>query len=64
MKKIFLVLTALLILSSTTLAQDPTSIMLKFSNDTRYKNVDSASVLSDLVMEKLLATGRFNFRET
>jgi curli biogenesis system outer membrane secretion channel CsgG len=64
MKKFFLVLTALLILSSNAFAQDPTSIMLKFSNDTRFKNVDSASVLSDLVMEKLLATGRFNFRET
>ena len=64
MKKFFLILTALFILSSTASAQDPTSIMLKFSNDTRYKNVDSASVLSDLVMEKLLATGRFNFRET
>ena len=38
--------------------------MLKFSNDTRYKNVDSASVLSDLVLEKLLASGKFNFVET
>lgn len=64
MKKFFLILTAILILSSTAFAQDPTSIMLKFSNDTRFKNLDSASVLSDLVMEKLLATGRFNFRET
>ena len=64
MKKFFLIMTALLILSTTAFAQDPTSIMLKFSNDTRFKNVDSASVLSDLVMEKLLATGRFNFRET
>lgn len=57
-------MSALLILSSTAFAQDPTSIMLRFSNDTRFKNVDSASVLSDLVIEKLLATGRFNFRET
>lgn len=65
MKKIFLILTALLIcLTSATSAQDPTSIMLRFSNDTRYKNVDSAAVLSDLVMEKLLATGKFNFIET
>lgn len=64
MKKFFSIMSALLILSSTAFAQDPTSIMLKFSNDTRFKNVDSASVLSDLVMEKLLATGRFNFRET
>lgn len=38
--------------------------MLKFSNDTRYKNVDSAAVLSELVFEKLLATGKVNFNET
>lgn len=66
MKKFFLIIMALIICAatSTAFAQDPTSIMLRFSNDTRFKNVDSASVLSDLVMEKLLATGRFNFRET
>lgn len=66
MKKLFLILIMLIICveSSTAFASDPTCIMLRFSNDTRFKNVDSASVLSDLVMEKLLATGRFNFRET
>lgn len=66
MKKFFVILTALIIcaLSSTTFAEAPTCVMLKFSNDTRYKNIDSASVLSELVFEKLLASGKFNFKET
>ena len=42
----------------------PTCIFLRFANDTRYKNIDSPELLSDLVMEKLLATGKFNLQET
>ena len=66
MKRLIGILTALLICAgtSTAFADSPTCVMLKFSNDTRYKNVDSASVLSELVFEKLLATGKFNFKET
>lgn len=66
MKKFFAILTALIICaaSSTTFAETPTCVMLKFSNDTRYKNIDTASVLSELVFEKLLASGKFNFKET
>lgn len=66
MKKFFAILTALIICATTsiTFAEEPTCILLKFSNNTRYKNVDSAAELSDLVIEKLLATGKFNFKET
>lgn len=66
MKKFFLILSTLIIvaIASTAFAETPTCIMLKFSNDTRYKNVDSASVLSELVFEKLLASGKFNFKES
>lgn len=69
MKKLTAILTALLmmvIFASSALAADEGApcILLKFSNDTRYKNVDSASVLSDLVIEKMLAAGRFNLRES
>lgn len=66
MKRLFSVLIAFIMLgiSSTAFDEEPTCVMLKFSNDTRYKNVDSASVLSDLVLEKLLASGKFNFVET
>ena len=66
MKKSFVILSALIIvaIASTAFAEAPTCVMLKFSNDTRYKNVDTASVLSELVFEKLLASGKFNFKET
>lgn len=69
MKKFFLTLIALIICTAPLISfaydpYSPTCIMLRFSNSTRYKNVDSASVLSDLVIEKLLASGRFNLRET
>lgn len=66
MKKLFVFLSALIIVtvSSTAFAENPTCVMLQFSNDTRYKNVDSASVLSELVFEKFLSTRKFNFKET
>ena len=66
MKKFFSALIAVVMcaVASTAFAEEPTCVMLRFTNDTRYKNVDSASVLSDLVLEKLLASGRFNFVET
>lgn len=66
MKRFSAILAALLtvIISSTAFAAGETCVLLRFSNDTRYKNVDSASVLSDLVLEKLLASGKFNFVET
>lgn len=66
MKTFFAIVAALIIFASatTTFAEEPTCILLKFSNDTRYKNIDSAAMLSELVFEKLLATGRVNFNET
>ncbi len=72
MKRLFGILIALLICASSTTAfaeisrfgELPTCVMLQFSNDTRFKNIDSASVLSELVFEKLLSTGKLNFKET
>ena len=37
---------------------------MKFTDDTRFDKIESAASLSDLVMEKLLACGKFNFSET
>ena len=34
------------------------------SNDTRFQSIDSASVLFDLVIEKMLKSEKFNLRET
>ena len=65
MKKFFAILISLIICAtSTVFAEEPTCILLKFSNNTRYQNVDSGAARSDLVLEKLLASGKFNFKET
>lgn len=45
-------------------ADNPSCIMLKFTDDTRFDRVESAGTLSDMVMEKLLNSGKFNFKET
>ena len=69
MKKLQILLVGILtmIFSTTAFAFDydaPTCILMRFSNDTRYQNVDSASVLSDLVVVKMLKSGQFNLKES
>ena len=69
MKKFISILTltlTLMIINLTSVfaADAPNCILIKFSNDTRFRNIDSASVLSDLVLEKMLETGKFNLSET
>lgn len=43
---------------------NPTCIFMKFTDDTRYDRIESNATLSDLIMEKLLTSGKFNFKET
>lgn len=43
---------------------NPSCVLMRFTDDTRYDRVESAATLSDLVMEKLLNSGKFNFKET
>lgn len=43
---------------------DSSCVLMRFTDDTRYDRVESAATLSDLVMEKLLNSGKFNFKET
>jgi hypothetical protein len=50
--------------SPVSAADTPTCVLMKFTDDTRYEKIESAPSLSDLVMEKLLATGKINFKET
>lgn len=68
MKKIALLLAALAVNSvmqaSVSFAENPTCVLMKFTDDTRFDKVDSAGMLSDLVMEKLVNTGKLNFRGT
>ena len=56
-----------LVFSSTvtlTAFANPSCVLMRFTDDTRYDRVESAATLSDLVMEKLLNSGKFNFQET
>ena len=66
MKKLATLLTTIIFSASmmTAQAETPSIAFVKFSNDTRYQNVDAASILSDLVIEKLLASGKFNLVES
>ena len=43
---------------------NPTCVLMKFTDDTRYDLIESADTLSDLVMEKMVASRRFNLKET
>ena len=49
---------------TATAAENPTCVLMKFTDDTRYDAIESAASLSDLVMEKMVASGRFNLKET
>lgn len=56
-----------LVFSSTvtlTAFANPSCVLMRFTDDTRYDRGESAATLSDLVMEKLLNSGKFNFKET
>lgn len=68
MKKVALLLAALtacsIMSASVSFAENPTCVLMKFTDDTRFDKVDSAGMLSDLVMEKLVNTGKLNFRGT
>ena len=63
-KAILSALLAFVVFTAPVEAANPTCVFMKFTDDTRFVKVDSAPSLSDLVMEKLLASGQFNFKET
>lgn len=64
MKKIFALIFALMMGASEVCAANPTCILMKFTDDTRFDRIESAASLSDLVMEKMVASGKFNLSET
>ncbi len=65
MKKIFLLLAIFLMsTASVNAAENPSCVLMKFTDDTRFDLVESADSLSDLVMEKLIASKKFRLMET
>ena len=63
MKKFFATLLACL-LTASICAANPSCVLMKFTDDTRFDKIDSAASLSDLVMEKLIASKKFKLMET
>ena len=43
---------------------DYSCVLMKFTDDTRFDSIDTQGTLSDLVLERLLNSGKFNFKET
>lgn len=66
MVRILIVLTAMLLmqLSTVSAAENNSCILLKFGDETRFYKLGTADSLSDLVMEKLIASGKFKLSET
>lgn len=62
MKKFILLL--MFLMTTSTASANPSCILMKFTDDTRFDLVESAESLSDLVMEKLIASGKFKLMET
>ena len=62
MRKFFLLL--IFLMTTSTVNANPSCVLMKFTDDTRFDLVESAESLSDLVMEKLIASGKFKLMET
>ena len=61
---IAVLLFALQATASMAAGENPSCVLMKFTDDTRFDRIESGATLSDLVMEKLLNSGIFNFKET
>ena len=65
MKKILflLIFVANFFVPSFPVQANPTCVLMKFTDDTRYDAIDSANILSERVLEKMIASKRFNLKE-
>lgn len=67
MKKLLATLIAAIIFSTgiahATRDDNPTCVLMKFTDDTRYDSINSAARLSELVLEKMIASKKFNLKE-
>ena len=50
--------------AATVNTEDHSCILMKFTDDTRFDKIQTTDTLSDLVLDKLLNSGKFNFKET
>lgn len=67
MKKLGVALSAMalaVMMHASTAFANPTCVLLKFEDDTRFDRIETTNTLSDLILEKLINTGKFNFKES
>ena len=65
LKKIVLAIVfAAFIVPLPRVSAEATCAMLTFSDNTRFYKIGGAGMLSDLVLEKLVASGKLSFKET
>lgn len=50
-------------IASAAKVDNPTCVLMKFTDDTRYDAINSADRLSELVLEKMIASKKFNLKE-
>lgn len=50
--------------SISSAAENYSCVLMKFTDNTRFDRIESNATLSDLVLEKLINSGKFNFVET
>ena len=65
MKKFFagLIFATIFFCSQNFVFANPTCVLMKFTDDTRYDAINSADQLSELVMKKLIESKKFNLKE-
>lgn len=63
-KSLFLILTLSMFIHCTCLAKTPVCVLMKFTDDTRFDLIESGATLADMVMLRLVNSGKFNLRET
>lgn len=62
--KIILTLALGVLLQGTALANAPTCVLMKFTDDTRFDLIESGATLADMVMLQLVKSKKFNLSET
>lgn len=64
LKKLLMLLSLGIMLQCTAWAKTPVCVLMKFTDDTRFDLIESGATLADMVMLRLVNSGKFNLRET
>lgn len=63
-KLVVAIAVAAFVMPLSRVSAEATCAMLTFSDNTRFYKIGGAGMLSDLVLEKLVASGKLSFKET